>query len=103
MAEMDYSQMAATVDGVPLVQPTVDPAKSGETKPTAPKPAETAEGESGAKACTPTAEPFAESASSEPTSDPAATNCDLPTPNEAARKADEELKSEDHTASSMKE
>ncbi len=102
MAEMDYSQMAATVDGVPPVQPMIDPAKSGVTKPTAPKPAETAESEAGAKASTPTSEAFAESASSEPSSDPAATNGDLPTPNEAALKADEELKSEDHTASSVK-
>jgi len=103
MAEMDYSQMSATTDGVPPVQPTVDPAKSGETKPTAPKPAEIAEGEAGAMACTPTAEGFAESANSDPTSDPAAINCDPPTPNEAALEADKELKSEDHTASSMKE
>jgi len=102
MAEMDYSLMAATVDGVPPVQPTVDPAKAGETKPTAPKAAETAESEAGAKASTPTAEPFAESSTPEPTSDPAMTNGVPPTPNEAAREADEELKSEDNTSSSVK-
>jgi len=101
MAEMDYSQMAATVDGVPPVQPTIDPAKSGETKPTAPKPAETAESEAGAKASTPTAEPFAESSTPEPTSDPAMTNGVPPTPNQAAIKADKELKSTNHTASSV--
>ena len=101
MAEMDYSQMAATVDGVPPVLPTVDPAKSGETKPTAPKPAETAESEAGAKASTPTAEPFAESSTPEPTSDPAMTNGVPPTPNKAAIKAEKELKSTNHTASSV--
>jgi len=102
MAEMDYSLMAATVDGVPPVQPTVDLQKTGETKPTAPKPAETAESEAGAKAQTPGAEPFAESSTPEPTSDPAVKNGFPPAPNAAARKADEELKSEDHTSSSVK-
>jgi len=89
MAELDYSSYKVDLnEDVPVA----------EGMPTA----ETSEGWAGPKGTTPKAEPFSESATKEPTSDPSVNSGNPPDLNQAAQKADEELKSTKHNESSSK-
>ena len=89
MAKLDYSSYKVDLnEDVPVVEGM--------------RTAESSEGWAGPKGTTPNAEPFFESATKEPSSDPAMTPPSPPDLNEAAQKADKELKSTKQNKSSSK-